>query len=140
MYVGIDVSSDRLHCVAIEDSGHVTRTSVLSAEALGALLEWCAEARTVAIDAPESLSKAPHAEDGAAPNKKFQRARCAEIGLGNKFQIWVPWVTPCEGEPCQRWMHVGFALFESMRAGRMKAIEVFPHAAFQVLAGTRLKS
>jgi predicted nuclease with RNAse H fold len=133
-YVGVDVGAKRLHAVAIDRQGTVNDVRTLASDEADVLVASCAGASAVAIDAPSTLSRAPHAE--AMLSRKFQRARCAEIALGRLYGIWVPWVTP-EAEP-PAWMAVGIDLFRRLGEAGVPALEVYPYAGFRVLAGGRL--
>jgi predicted nuclease with RNAse H fold len=135
--VGIDVAGSGIHCVALSADGHVTDAAVIPAQAIDQVIEWLSGAEAVAIDSPEDLSRAPHADD-LTLSKKFQHGRCAEIELGRAFKIWVPWVTPTR-EPIPAWMQVGFSLFSALKASGHRPIEVFPYAGFSVLAGSRAR-
>ena len=133
--VGIDVGARRLDAVTLDGEGQVVDTVAFPAGDVEGLLAWVAGPRTVAVDAPDAWSRAPHAaDDGLAP--KFRSARCAEIGLGRMEGIWVPWTTPVEGAP-GTWIHVGVRLFAALRKAGHQPLEVFPHATFRVLAGGR---
>jgi len=88
----------------------------------------------IAIDAPAQLSGAPHAGDETL-SPKFRAARCAEVALGRAQGIWVSWVAPA-GPPLPGWMAVGVGLHRRL-APRAAVIEVYPHAAFHLLAGRR---
>jgi predicted nuclease with RNAse H fold len=137
-YVGIDVGSDRIHCVAVDGSGHVVEVGLFGAADLAVAVEWAAGATTVAIDAPAALSTAPHGDEVGRRSAKFRFARCAEIDLSERLGIWVPWVTPRSLESCRPWMQVGLRLFEAFAAAGQSAIEVYPHGAFSILSGTPL--
>ena len=136
-FVGVDVGAQRLHVVVLGSGGGVVDGRVLAAADLKSLIEVCGGAECVAIDAPDSLSTAPHKADGVAGGKplapKFQNARCAEIGLGIQCGIWVPWATPEQDSP--GWMAVGIQVFAQVRTAGVPAIEVYPHAGFRSLAG-----
>jgi predicted nuclease with RNAse H fold len=134
--VGVDVGARTLHCAGIEASGALADIALLPADEPGALARWCAGAAVVAIDAPESPSTAPHADDAdLAP--KFRPARCAEIELGRRHGIWVSWVAPGE-PPFPGWMESGFRAFRALRvAGGPELLEVYPYAGFRELAGGR---
>ena len=133
MFVGIDVGARRLDAAAVNLDGGVINLAVFDASEPWAAAAWCRGADMVAIDAPQALSAAPHAHDvSLAP--KFRSARCAEIDLGRRHRLWVPWPTPIPDAPVPGWMAAGFALFGALPA----AIEVFPYAAFRVLARSRL--
>jgi predicted nuclease with RNAse H fold len=135
LFVGIDVGAKRLDLAAVDAGGRVVDIAVFAASDIGPAIAWCRGAEAVAIDAPAALSTAPHAGDVTlAP--KFRAARCAEIDLGRRHRLWVPWVAPLSGAPVAPWMAVGLALFAALPA----AIEVYPYAAFRRLAGTRLPS
>jgi predicted nuclease with RNAse H fold len=131
IFTGIDVGADRLHAVAVDGELRVVRSAVFAALELPALVAWLGDSATIAIDAPAQLSTARHADD-AMLSPKFRVARCAEIGLGRDFGIWVPWVTPTTA-PASGWMATGFALYGALRAAGKDPIEVYPHSAFRVL-------
>jgi predicted nuclease with RNAse H fold len=131
--VGIDVGGSSIHCVVLSADGHVADAAVIPAQAIDHVVGWLSGADAVAVDSPEELSRAPHADDTTL-SKKFQHTRCAEIELGRARKIWVPWVTPT-GEPVPPWMEVGFRLFSALKAAGHRPIEIFPYAAFSVLAG-----
>jgi predicted nuclease with RNAse H fold len=128
---GIDVGVDRLHAVAVDEELRVVRSAVFAALELRALVDCLDDSAVIAIDAPAQLSTAPHADEEAL-SPKFRLARCAEIGLGRDFGIWVPWVTPTTA-PESGWMATGFALYRELRAAGADPIEVYPHGAFRVL-------
>lgn len=133
--VGVDVGARRLDAVALDDEGRVVDTAAFSAVDVESLVTWAAKARTVAVDAPDAWSTAPHAGDESlAP--KFRSARCAEIGLGGMEGIWVPWTTPVVADP-GTWIDVGVRLFAALRDAGHRPLEVFPHATFRVLGGGR---
>jgi predicted nuclease with RNAse H fold len=137
-FVGIDVGARELHCAALDRDGGAIGWEVVAATELAALAGWCGEATAVAIDAPEAPSSAPHADrEDLAP--KFRTARCAEIELGRRHGCWVSWATPPE-PPFPGWMETGFAAFAALRvAGGPELREVYPFAAFRMLArGARL--
>lgn len=139
MFVGIDLGSHRIHVVALNDSLGLANAWVMDVADIEGLPLMLTGARVVAIDAPESLSTAPHADDGTL-SRKFRSARCAEIALGRERAIWVPWVTPTKDQPCPGWMKVGFQVFELARRVCDRVIEVFPHAGFRTLAGGKVPS
>lgn len=114
--------------VAALDGG--TRLREFDSGDLAGVVGEVAAAGVVAIDAPAQLSTRPHAVDEAL-SPKFRRARCCEVALGREQGIWVPWVAPSE-RPADPWMEVGFELFAALGA---RAVEVYPYAAFRVLAG-----
>lgn len=113
--------------------------TVLDATDLGELDRLLEAASVVAIDAPSALSTAPHSDD-LTLSRKFRSARCAEIALGKEHRIWVPWVTPTADEPLAGWMAMGFEIFRLAKELCADVVEVYPHACFRVLAGTKLAS
>ena len=127
--VGIDVGARTLHAVAL-DGSHAE----FPATALGAVVEFCAGADSVAIDAPASLSTAPHLDDTDV-NRKFRIGRCGEIAAGQRYGVWVPWVTPVTDPPS--WMVTGFALWEALVAAGHDPMEVYPAGCFWLLNGRR---
>lgn len=133
MYVGIDVSSKALHCVAIDDEGAVVDAQVINPADVQSIAKRYEDARSVAIDAPSDLSTRPHLGDpDFRPGAKFRPGRCAEIALGVDYGLWVPWVAPHEA-PVSGWMDVGRRVFEAFRVAGVEPIEVYPHAAFRAL-------
>jgi predicted nuclease with RNAse H fold len=138
--VGIDLGGAAIHCVALSDDGRVIDALVLASKDIPGILEWVSGATAIAVDAPEDLSRALHADDQTL-SPKFRRGRCAEIELGRAHKIWVPWVTPTT-LPATEWMEVGFRLFSALKASGHHAIEVFPYAGFCALnaSGLRLPS
>jgi predicted nuclease with RNAse H fold len=139
LYVGIDLGQRRIHLVAFDDQLGLAEATVVDVADLPSLRGAFERAEVVAIDAPEALSTAPHANDEALP-PKFRTARCAEIALRGDHAISVPWTTPTVAQPLQPWMQVGFDVFELVRSCGTRAIEVFPHAGFRILAGGRIPS
>ena len=134
MFAGIDLGAEHLHCVAIGPDRSIVDARVFSD--VDATVDWAARAEQVAIDAPATLSTAPHAsEDGLSP--KFRHARCAEVALGRGFGVWVPWTTPIEESLAAAWMRTGFRLFASLRSRGADPVEVYPYGAFRYLAGQR---
>jgi predicted nuclease with RNAse H fold len=92
----------------------------------------------VAIDAPAEQGEPRHRDDPSL-SPKFQLARCGEIALGVRRGFWVPWVTPPRGRSVPGWMATGFALWQQVHELGLRGIEVYPYAAFRVLAsGGRL--
>ena len=134
MFVGIDLGQRRVHAVSLDQNLRLAFATVVDVADLDSLRERLAEARVVAIDAPEALSTAPHAADEAL-GRKFRSGRCAEVALGREHGIWVPWVTPIAGQPLAPWMEVGFQVFELAKSTSAQVVEVFPHAGFRILAG-----
>jgi predicted nuclease with RNAse H fold len=100
---------------------------------------WAKLADEVAIDAPASLSTAPHRGETSI-SRKFQGARCAEIELGRRHRIWVPWPTPTDEMAVLPWMLIGFRLFASLSAGGLDPIEVYPYGGFRHLAQRTLEN
>jgi hypothetical protein len=135
--VGIDVGTSAMHCVVLDGSRRVIDGQALPSDAATELEAVTHDATAIAIDAPSSLSTAPHADDeGLAP--KFRLARCCEIALGREHGLWVPWVTPIAGAAVPGWMQVGFGLYQAFAAVGHSPIEAYPHAGFRVLAGGAL--
>src|SRR4030088_2170453 len=112
-YVGVDVGSNRIHCVAVDGSAHLVDAELFGPADVDQVVQWAASASAVAIDAPAALSSAPHGAEAGHRSPKFSFARCAEIDLAERFGIWVPWVTPRSLEACQPWMLLGFQLFDA---------------------------
>jgi predicted nuclease with RNAse H fold len=135
-FVGIDVGARTLHCAAVGERGGLVERAALPALDRRALADWCDGAAVIAIDAPETPSRAPH-RNRAELSPKFRTARCAEIELGRRHGTWVPWVPP-QGPPFPGWMQAGFDAFDSLRRpGAPDVIEVYPFAGFRILAGGR---
>jgi predicted nuclease with RNAse H fold len=133
---GIDVGARRVHVVALDRFARVAGFEIVDVGALGAVAGSivAAGAPTVAIDSPTAWSTAPHAsETGLSP--KFRSARCAEIALGRRHRLWVPWTTPVDPADAPAWMQVGVALAAALRSGGVETLEVYPYAAFRVLNG-----
>jgi predicted nuclease with RNAse H fold len=134
--VGIDVSADVLHVVAITlRTNTVAFAELVDPDDPEALLGVCAGG-VVAIDAPDRPSTSLHVDD-AAVGRKFRSGRCAEVALGREFRYWVPWVTPPPDGPVAGWMAAGFRAWELLRTHGSEPIEVYPHAIFRALAGGR---
>ncbi len=132
--VGMDVGARRVHAVALDSEAAVVSVRVFDALDHDGLVAWAAGAGEAAIDSPDRWSTAPHqAEEKLSP--KFRTARCAEIALGRDHRIWVPWTTPTERVP--GWMQVGIDVFAALGANGHRPVEVFPYAAFRILAGDR---
>lgn len=133
MYVGIDVSSKGLHCVAIDARGELIDGRVVDSADIDSLPITYSDAKSIAIDAPSDLSTRPHLDDpNFQPGLKFRPGRCAEIALGVEYGLWVPWVAPHE-LPLPVWMEVGRRVFTAFRDSGREPIEVYPHAAFGAL-------
>jgi predicted nuclease with RNAse H fold len=137
---GLDVGAKRVNGVVIDSSNSVVEARLLPTGRLEYVTDWAAEHDAIAIDSPDALSTGPHSDDsGLAP--KFRTGRCAEIGLARNHHIYVPWVTPMTVDALASWMKVGMAIFARLRADGHAPIEVYPHAAFRVLAaGGKLHS
>jgi predicted nuclease with RNAse H fold len=134
MVLGVDVGARLLHTVALTDEFHL-ETRVFSAGDLDSAVAWAGGAAAVAIDSPDSWSTAPHASDLTLP-PKFRTARCAEIGLGRRFGVWVSWTTPADPVDGS-WMDVGIRLFAALRTAGHSPLEVYPFGAFRTLAANR---
>ena len=92
----------------------------------------------VAVDAPSGLSSGAHLDDGTL-SRKFRAARCGEVALGREAGVRVPWVSPPVGAAdVAGWITVGLALFTSLGAAGLEAVETYPHAVFRTLAGGRV--
>ncbi|HEX2058068.1 MAG TPA: DUF429 domain-containing protein [Actinomycetota bacterium] len=139
MFVGVDLGQRRVHVVSLDEGLQLAAATVVDVSDLERLREDFDRAEVVAIDAPEALSTGPHTGDESL-GRKFRSGRCAEIALGREHGIWVPWVTPRAGETLAGWMKVGFEVFAFARACGTRAVEVFPHAGFRVLAGGGIPS
>jgi hypothetical protein len=122
-----------VHALAL-DGIHVVGGDVFPADDVDAVVAWVGAVARVAIDAPSALSPLAHADDETlAP--KFRAARCGEIALGRDVGIWVPWVSPAEGDEVAPWIDVGLALFAAFADAGVDAVETFPHAVFRRLNG-----
>ena len=133
MFVGVDVASDRLHWVAVDEGLRVTDAGLVHASETELLVGALRGAAVVAIDAPAAPSVLPHELDSdLAP--KFRLARCAEVALGREHGIWVPWAAPAAA-PERGWMAVGLELFARLAEAGVRAVEVYPYACFRLLAG-----
>lgn len=135
MFAGVDVGGDRLHTVVLDGRRRVADAFVADPDEVETLVERLVAAgvRRAGVDAPDAASAAAHAaESGLTP--KFRTARCGEIALGRQRGIWVSWATPT-APPFARWMDAGFAAHAALRSGGVETVEVYPHAAFRVLAG-----
>ena len=133
--VGVDVGARRLDAVAVDGDGRVLEAVAFAAGDVTGLAAWAEGAAAVAVDAPDAWSTAPHANDDALP-PKFRSARCAEIALGRRAGIWVPWTTPVE-PLAGTWIAVGVSLWAALRTAGHAPTEVYPHAVFRVLNGGR---
>lgn len=131
--VGIDLGAGAICAVAL-DGRRVEATYVLGPDELPALVDACAGASAIAIDAPADLSAGVHADD-ATISAKFRVARCGEIAAGQQVGSWVPWVTPRERASCASWMVTGFAVWDALRAAGHDPMEIYPAGAFRALAG-----
>ena len=128
--LGIDLGASLLHLVGLDSDGHLALGEVVELDGLGPLLTGMDPGTWVAIDAPDEQREPRHLAD-ADLSRKFQPARCAEVALGRRG-YWVPWVTPPLGGDVQGWMQTGFDVWRKVRATGLRAIEVYPYAAFQV--------
>jgi predicted nuclease with RNAse H fold len=135
MFAGVDVGGDRLHAVVLDERRRVADAFVADPAAVEELVERLVAAgvRRVGVDAPDAASAAAHAANSSL-TPKFRHARCGEIALGRERGIWVSWATPVD-PPFARWMEAGFAAHAALRSGGVETVEVYPHAAFRVLAG-----
>jgi len=131
----MDLGAKDLHCVAVDAAYEIVDARVL--HNVEDAVAWVIQARAVAIDAPAALSRAPRFGDPSV-SRKFQNARCAEIELGRRHHLWVPWPTPTDEMAVLPWMRLGFRLFASLSAVGLHPIEVYPHGAFRHLAQRRL--
>ena len=135
MFAGVDVGGDRLHVVVLDGRRAVVDAFVSDPSEVDAVVDRLSSGgvRRAGVDAPDAGSVAAHATDTTL-TPKFRSARCGEIALGRERGIWVSWATPVE-PPFARWMEAGFATHGALRARGIETVEVYPHAAFRVLAG-----
>lgn len=138
-FFGIDLGTKRVHVVSVDDQLNLGAVFVFDASQLDDLKGFLEGASVIAIDAPATLSTAPHLDDLTLP-PKFRTARCAEIALAREHGIWVPWVTPTREQPLPGWMAKGFEVFELAKKVCPDVIEVYPHAGFRALAAGTLPS
>lgn len=134
--VGMDLGESAIHLVGMAEDGAVTFAEVLPTGDLEEALSRIGVDIWAAIDAPDEQRDPRHLED-LTLSPKFRPARCAEIALGEQRGYWVPWVTPRSGEVCPGWMKTGFETWRTTLRVGIRTIEVYPHAAFRVLAGGR---
>jgi predicted nuclease with RNAse H fold len=129
--VGIDLGATRVHVarLAEDDSIEVRVTT-----AIDDVVEWCADAGAIAIDAPSDPATG-RIHPGTHSNK-FAVARCNEIAAGEQLGIWVPWVTP-RLDDAPAWMRTGFAVWAALRGAAHEPVEVFPAGCFWLLNGRR---
>lgn len=132
--VGIDLGARIVHVVALDDSGTVQLAESVPAPDVATVLPALSSEAVVAIDAPDAQQVPRHLGD-VALSPKFRPARCGEIALGSLRHYWVPWVTPPRGSPCAPWMITGFGVWRTVLQRGLRAIEVYPHAAFLELSG-----
>lgn len=137
VYAGIDLGQRRIHGVMLDAEFRLVEALVIDVADMGDVERILRGCDVTAVDAPERLSSQPHAGDVGLASK-FRVARCAEITLGVRRGIWVPWVTPAVEEAAPEWMRVGFRVFERARDACPRVLEVFPYAGFRVLAGTSI--
>lgn len=140
--IGLDLGAGTVHAVALSLApDERAKPTVLAVDVFDlptdeeALVRFCASPH-IAIDAPERPSESPHLGDGRM-GAKFQKGRCAEGALGRKHGLWVPWVTPRDGDAVPPWIESGFQVWRLLR-DRGEPIEVYPHAIFRRLAGHSL--
>lgn len=134
LVAGVDVGAHRIHAVILDQSMQLVESALFRTDGLEIAADWLARCAVVAIDSPDRPStgaRPEHADLGL----KFQTGRCAEVGLGRQYKVWVPWVTPTEST-FGGWMAHGSRLFELLKA-RAKPIEVYPYAVFRALASFR---
>lgn len=136
--VGIDLGGSAVFGVRLTGGSSLELESTFlgGPEEMSELIDFCRGADHIAIDAPSDLCTNHHAEDESL-KPKFQNARCGEIALGQEFKIWVPWTTPTSIDQCQRWMVVGFDVWNALRDAGHEPLETYPHGAFTILQGTR---
>ena len=127
---GIDLGATRLH-VAQLDGDDITVTSTVHVDAV---VELCADAAAIAIDAPSDPATGRVHRGEHSP--KFAVARCNEIAAGEQLGIWVPWVTPTL-DAAPPWMRTGFAVWDALRAAGHAPVEVFPAGCFWLANGRR---
>lgn len=131
--VGIDVGQRQLHVVGLTDDRQLAFSDVLPPDDIAPHLQDMPPNVWIAIDAPDAQYPPCHAGDGSV-SRKFASARCGEIALARRG-YWVPWVTPPLGAPVAGWMSVGFDVWKAARTVSSNAIEIYPYAAFRILAG-----
>jgi predicted nuclease with RNAse H fold len=139
-WVGVDLGASRIDVVVLTAGSNgvrVARAAMFASDDIDTVVDAVRGASAIAIDAPAELSTAPHRDDDSV-NRKFRRARCGEIALGQQAGIWVPWVTPPEPDRVPPWMGVGFGLWRALRAAGREPIEVYPAGSFRVLAAAPL--
>ena len=130
--LGIDVGATKLHLVGLDAGDRIALATVEAPDNLSQVLAQLIPGTPVAIDAPDEQRDPLHFTDETlAP--KFRSARCAEVALGRRGH-WVPWVTPVRGSEAPGWMLTGFRVWQQVRRAGMHAVEVYPYAAFRVLA------
>ena len=130
--LGIDVGATLLYLVGLDSANRVALSRVEAPSSFSRVLGELQSGTWVAIDAPDEQQNPRHLSDETlAP--KFRPARCAEVALGRRGH-WVPWVTPVLGIEAPGWMLTGFRIWQMARVSGMRAIEVYPHAAFRVLS------
>lgn len=135
--MGVDVGADRVHVVGLSADGRVIRTGVFDPSQMSdwhALLRSLGPDTPIAIDGPAGPSAAPFADDRSV-SAKFRRARGCEVVLGRDYGIWVSFATGTE--PLTGWMAVAEALHTTASCAGHVALEVYPHAVYRLLHGTR---
>ena len=135
--LGVDVGADRLHVVGLDRDMQVCVTAVFDPfdlAPLRALLGSLAPRTPIAIDGPAGPSAAPFAGD-LTVSRKFRSARGCEVELGRQRGIWVSFATGTE--PLIGWMGVAATVHALAAACGLEPLEVYPHAVFRMLVGTR---
>jgi predicted nuclease with RNAse H fold len=130
--VGIDVGERQLHIVGLNDDGAVTLARVIAPDDVDDAVRDMSREVWIAIDAPDKQRRPRHLADEGL-SRRFRSGRCAEIALGRR-DYWVPWVTLPEGTGAQGWMQIGFNVWQVAQHYATRVVEVYPHAAFRVLA------
>lgn len=142
--VGIDVGAAAAWAVALQVgrpgsrpvAPRIAATALFHPVEPAAIRQFCRDAISVAIDAPDRASRLPHEGDQRLA-AKFQRARCAEVAL-RLAGVAVPWVTPARGEAVAGWMATGWSIWSALRDDGVEPLETYPHAVFARLAGRAL--
>ncbi len=133
---GVDVGAGRVHVVRLDGrpGGRPAVTGRYRGPVCPAVLDLCAGAVRVAVDAPGGPSRGAHRSDPAvAP--KFQAGRCSEVPV--PWVPAVPWVTPMERSAAPGWMLTGFEVWDLLAGAGVETVETFPAAGFHRLNGGR---